>query len=204
VTVKRLVIAIDCDDVLVHTTPFLVNAYNARYGTSVTLADTQDEYLPVWQAQPEVVNERWVGLLDAEGYRDLGPDRDEALVLHELAKYHELHLITARREEERVFTKEMLERELAGVFTSMEFVGWGGSKGEICARIGADVLIDDNVSHLRDAVAHGVPADGAILFGDYPWNATTDVFERCSDWTGVKAVIDILAQNSEGAYVSKL
>src|SRR5688572_2869352 len=127
---KRLVIAVDCDDVLVRTTPFFLDAYNAKYGTSVTLAETQDEHLPSWNAAPEVVNQRWVGLMDTDGYRQLGPDPEVATILRELAKHHELHLITARMEEEREFTAEMLERELKGVFTSMEFVGWTGSKGE--------------------------------------------------------------------------
>ena len=193
--VKRLVIAIDCDDVLVHTTPYILQAYNEQHGTNVTLDDTQDEHLPSWQAAPEVINERWVALTDTDGYRALGPDPEEAMILRELASEHELHLITARRKEERAFTKEMLERELAGVFTSMEFVGWNGSKGEVCARIGADVLIDDNVHHLHDAIAHGLPASGAILYGEYPWNRTDearDSFVRCLDWLSVKQTIDML------------
>lgn len=195
-TTKKLIIAIDCDDVLVHTTPFFLNAYNQKYGTYVTLADTQDEHLPSWQAPPTVVNERWVALMDNDDYRALCPGPDEVRILRQLAQRHELHLITARREEERAFTQAMLDRELAGVFTSMEFVGWGGSKGQICARIKADVLIDDNISHLRDAVACGMPPASVILFGDYPWNAGDDAFVRCLDWPSVIERIEALAQGA--------
>ena len=197
---RRLVIAVDCDDVLVQTTPFFVNAYNETYGTSVPLADARDGSSPAWGGlADEVIIERWGRLVQTEGYKNLQPDPLEALVLHELAKHHELHLVTARKENERQFTQEMLDRELAGVFTSMEFVGWGGSKGEVCKRIGADVLIDDSANHLYDALDQGLPAGGAILFGDYPWNSADhghDKLVHCLDWSNVKAAVDAVANDN--------
>lgn len=193
---RRLVIAVDCDDVLVSTTPFFVSTYNATYGTNATLADARTASAEVWQAEENVVLERWAELSNHDTYKQLRPDPEEAIILRDLAKHHELHLITARKEHERELTQHMLDTELAGVFTSMEFVGWGGSKGAVCERIGADVLIDDVTGHLYDAVAHGLPAEGAILFGEYPWSkideAQTEV-TRCVNWAAVKARIDTLA-----------
>jgi 5'(3')-deoxyribonucleotidase len=192
---RRLVIAVDCDDVLVATTPFLVDAYNRLYGTKATLAQSHDSAFEIWQADEALQIERWGKLIEVDGYRNLGPSPEEARILHELAMRHELHLVTARQEEERAFTQEMLDRELSGVFISMEFVGWGGSKGEVCRRIGADVLIDDNASHLHNAIKAGVPKSGVILFGSYPWNlndSTNSDLTHCLDWSAVLTAIQLI------------
>lgn len=194
---KRLVIAVDCDDVLVRTTPFFVNTYNEKYGTTATLADSQNVDPEIWGADETTIVERWAALTEEEEYKLLAPDSEEVKILHQLAEQHELHLITARKPEEREFTQALLESELPGVFTSMEFVGWTGSKGEVCERIGAHILIDDNSKHLHDALSHGILSNGAILFGDYPWNKA-DSFHAgvtsCPDWLSVKQAIDKIAE----------
>ncbi len=195
---RRLVIAVDCDDVLVLTTPFLVDAYNKTYGTNATLAQARDATASVWMDEESIVLKNWAALCETDEYKSLSPDPREAMILRELAKDHELHLITARKPEERAFTQQMLERELKGVFTSMEFVGWTGSKGEVCKRLGADVLIDDNANHLHDAIEKDMPKTGAILFGDYPWNEADNTHENithCFNWDAVKKVIDEIAHD---------
>lgn len=193
---KRLVIAIDCDDVLVPTTPFFVNAHNQKYGSNVTLENAHLDSDDVWGVSHEVMLERFAEIMTTDEYKALGPSDEEAQILKELAQQHELHLVTARKEVERVFTQEMLDRQVPGVFMSMEFVGWQGSKGEVCRRIGADVLIDDNSRHLHNAIEHGLPKNGAILFGDYAWNVADTTHEdltHCRDWQSVKQAIERIA-----------
>jgi len=197
---RRLVIAVDCDDVLVRTTPFFVNAYNKKYGTHATLADARKTDSAIWGDEESVVLARWVALMEEPEYRSLAPDAEEVRVLQRLAQQHELHLVTARKPEEREATQALLDRELPAVFTSLEFVGWTGSKGQVTERMGADVLIDDNASHLHDALRHGLASDGAILFGDYAWSDKTgnyDDLTHCFDWPAVEHVIAALA-NKEG------
>jgi len=192
--VKRLVIAIDCDDVLVQTTPFLVNSYNRIYGTNATLAQSCDPAYDIWQADEDLQMERWGKLIELEGYKDLSPDSREAHILRMLAREHELHLVTARNEHEREFTQSMLNRELEGVFTSMEFTGWQGSKGDVCESIRADVLIDDGFRHLASAYDCGI--SDLIWFGNYPWQTedSKDIpVRRCCDWREVEAEIERIA-----------
>lgn len=192
---KRLVIAVDCDDVLVVTTPFFVDSYNARYGTSVQLAEAHGD--TAWGVERPILEERLGELLATDEYRELAPSEETITVLRALAKDHELHVVTARREGEAERTQRMLDTFLPGIFMSLEHVGWHGSKGEVCQRIGASVLIDDSPRHLYNALELGLPAEGAILFGDYPWVDTTGVHEdirRCADWRSVKEVIDQLAR----------
>lgn len=195
---RRLVIAVDCDDVLVPTTPFFVSHYNQRYGTNVQLADSHTESDDIWGVSHAQMLERFAEVMQTDEYRKLGPSAEEAAILRELAQDHELHLVTARKEEERAFTKQLLDTQLPGVFTSMEFVGWRGSKGVICQSVNADVLVDDNARHLRDALECGLPAGGALLFGNYAWNKTAGESEDlfvCTDWRAVKDRIDEIAQS---------
>lgn len=194
---KRLVIAVDCDDVLVRTTPWFVEKYNQLYGTAVTLADSHSDSDEIWGVPHAEMLKRFAEMIETDEYKQLGPTEDEVAVLTYLAQHHELHLVTARKESERAATQAMLERDLPGMFASMEFVGWQGSKGDICTRIGADVLIDDNARHLHNAITQGLPAGGALLFGEYPWNVDssnhTDL-KQCRTWDDVKRAVDTLAR----------
>ena len=74
---RRLVIAVDCDDVLVRTTPFFVNAYNKKYGTHATLADARNVDPAIWGAEESVILARWATLIEEPEYRLLAPDAEE-------------------------------------------------------------------------------------------------------------------------------
>jgi len=194
---RRLVIAIDCDDVLMATTPYFVDAYNAKYGTSVKIETSHIDGEEVWGVNREVQFERLDELTKTEDYFNITPTAEEVAVLNELSESHSLHLVTARKPEELELTQTILNRDLPNIFTSFDFVGWTGSKGEVCERIGADVLVDDSVRNLVDAFQHGMPIEGLMLFGDYPWNQEIPDFlagvKRCRDWNEVRIVVDAIA-----------
>lgn len=193
---RRLVIAVDCDDVLVKTGEFFVTQYNQQYGTNVTLERSHDGTYDGWGVDHATMLERFGEMLKTDEYKALGPEPEEIQILKELAKDHELHVVTARRAEERAGTQAMIDRDVPQVFQSLELVGFEGSKGDVCRRLGVDVLIDDNVRHLQDAVDKGLPSEGALLFGEYPWNTTSgfpDPFLRCPNWESVKQEINRLA-----------
>jgi len=194
---RRLVIAIDCDDVLMATTPYFVGAYNAKYGTSVSVENSHLDGEDVWGVSRDVQVARLDELTHTEEYFNLTPTPEEVSVLNELSAAHSLHLVTARKPEELQLTQTILNRDLPNIFTSFDFVGWTGSKGEVCERIGAHVLIDDSVRNLVDAFKHGVPIEGLMLFGDYPWNQEIPDYlagvKRCRDWNEVRIAIDGLA-----------
>jgi len=191
---RKLVIAVDCDDVLVRTTPFFVDAYNKKYGTKVTPAKAHvgDE---IWETDRATLDGRFAELMETDEYKKLSPSLEEIAVLTALSKDHELHVITARRAHEREVTQLMLDKYTPGVFASLELVGFTGSKGEVCKSIHADVLIDDNVRHLEDAIKHGLPRSGAILFGDYAWNGDgAGDLTRCHTWEEVQEEINRLGR----------
>ena len=194
---RRLVIAVDCDDVLVPSTPFFIDNYNKLYGTSLSLEDAHTGSEDSWQADRVLIEDRLAQLMETEEYKLLAPSEEAIRVLRELAEHHDLHVVTARREQEREMTQRMLDYILPGVFHSLDTVGWTGSKGEVCQRLCADILIDDSARHLHDAIACGMPKQGAILFGEYPWNRNDGKHEDltvCPDWLVVKVVVDAIAE----------
>ena len=201
----KKIIAVDCDDVLINTTPYFVETYNRLYGTSTTLDQLDNQSHEIWGSDEATVSERWANLATLDGYKSLKPNPNDADVLRQLSQHYKLHLVTARGEDERDFTVKMLDSEFTGIFSDLHFVGWGNSKGEVCRRIGAEALVDDNATHIEDAVRHGLSRRAAILFGIYPWNqayrtAHQNEVVNCANWLEVKNYIDTTTFNQEVPY----
>lgn len=191
---RRLVIAIDCDDVLLPSTPELIRMYNAQYGTHVSLEGAHTADNPAWEADARDARRRIFDLQHSTQYGEIVPYNDAIAACSRLAQAHELHLVTARPDELTRVTERMLKQYFGDVFSSIEHVGLDASKGEVCRRIAADVLIDDNLKHLEDAQNCSVPY--TLWFGDYPWNQQVHDrtgIHRCGDWSAVEQEIDRIA-----------
>ena len=169
---RRLVIAVDCDDVLVPSTQKIVTLYNQQHGTNVQLDGAHMSGNQDWQASREDTAERIYDIQLMNEYVEMQPFDDAIRYCRELAQNHELHLVTARPGRIMHTTLAMLEGYFPSVFTEIEHIGLGGSKGEVCQRLKADVLIDDNHKHLMSARECGV--DSLVWFGDYPWQTQVD------------------------------
>ena len=179
----RLVIAIDCDDVLLASTEFIVAAYNQQFGTNVLLKDAHASSNHQWKASSEIVQSRINSIQHSPSYTALIPSQEAQNSVHQLAKTHELHLVTARTRAVLSVTEQMIDSFFPGCFTATEHIGPHTPKGDICTRIGADVLIDDNIKHLANA-GH---SEGRTLiwFGDYQWQDYTIIPEgviRAPNW----------------------
>lgn len=187
--VKRLVIAIDCDDVLIATTEYIVEKYNRQYATAVTLDRSHDHDNTQWGVEDG--DELWLRFSEIQSsseYAKILPDQEALRVVKRLAEDHELHLVTARDESIEHTTEMMLSKYLPGCFSSMEHVGRGRSKGEVCVRLKADILIDDSLRNLQSALEHGLRPGGAIHFGDYAWNQAKILpagVVACKNWSEV-------------------
>lgn len=192
---KQLVWAIDCDDVLVPTADVVIDAYNQKYGTSVELSafynDTDN-----WGAPSHKQAVRRVSDLLYEGIADsLAPTRETVEALQYLASVDEIHMVTGRQTNLEPATHRMLERYLPGIFRTVEHTNYyadpergfvSRTKGEVCAAIGADVLIDDHIVHASSVLESGLQE--VIVWGDYPWNHDQKLkpgMVRCVSWEEV-------------------
>lgn len=179
-TRERLIWAFDCDDVLVPTAGPLIEAYNQRYGTQLDLSAMYSDNDPsVWgtTSSQEAINR--VAILLREGVTaTIGPSRKMIRALTRLVELgDELHMVTGRQAYLEQGTQAMVDYYLPGKFTSLEFTNYypeEGSglitrtKGEVCATIGADILVDDHILHGSSVLQHGVKE--VIVWGDFPWN----------------------------------
>jgi hypothetical protein len=101
--------------------------------------------------------------------------------LRSLSKENTLHIITARPEERIPSAREWLKRKRVLTCIKEVHSSEGTSKAAICSDIGASVLIDDDVRHLRDGEAEGLSRillqDGRTDRPDYGPGITF-----CSSW----------------------
>lgn len=189
---KRLIIAIDCDDVLIHTTEYLVEKYNSLYGTNVKLESAYSSKNPDWQTDRDEVFRRLHAIQLSDEYALIEPSKETVRAITELASRHELHLVTARNASVLAATERMLDSYYSGCFTSVHHIGADASKGDICKEIRADVMIDDNLQHLESAGESGV--EHLLWFGDYPWQKAQVpahvIPSKCKDWQEVQEYID--------------
>jgi broad-specificity NMP kinase/5'(3')-deoxyribonucleotidase len=194
-TLNYHTIAIDCDDVLVETAPLILDHYNKTYGTQLELKDMYSKDLNVWGVSDVATAiERVEGYLKTDEYRNAPPLQEAIAATKHLAKHYELHIVTGRTEFLAVATQAMLDQYFSGVFQSIEFTGFFGdkarSKADVCRDLGADLLIDDHLHHVKQVAESGIDV---LLFGEYPWNQTAEDLpgnvRRVSDWEAVTGLL---------------
>lgn len=192
---KRLVVAIDCDDVLVLGMEHTIMIYNRIWGTEVPLAQTHNPLAVEWDAEAQEIHNRIDDIYLSEEYAVMKPYSEAIEVMNRLGQKYELHMVTSRPETLLTLTERMVSSYFPDCFSSVRHVSFYGSKGDICEAVRADVLIDDNLKHLSSAKACGVIS--LIWFGVYPWQegrADSEAYTaRCLDWPSVEEEIAKLA-----------
>jgi 5'(3')-deoxyribonucleotidase len=198
---KKRTIAIDIDDVIADSTESLRLLVNKRWGMNLTKEDYRIPgnyrryYEHVWQQH---------GLADKVHYAELEDEMviDQSHVpimngakdsIHELGKTFRIVFITARNTSWESATREwfriMFAHENIELYFSEGMSNVGAlTKGQLCKKLKADWLIDDNPGHCLTAITEGVKT---ILFGEYGWH-TSDLggMVRCRNWLEVVEYIN--------------
>lgn len=185
-------VVFDCDDVLTPCGPILRDIFNTMYGTDVQLADIYNSPPEVWGASTaDEAQGRVETCMRIHAGEFLVPYPEAVPVVKRLARTHELHVVTGRRDFMEPITRRMIEEFFPGCFKTVEHTNYFApsdeahlrrSKGEVCRRLGARVLVDDHFAHAASALDCGLKA---ILFGNYEWNQLDDLplgMVRCRDW----------------------
>lgn len=171
----------------------IVDQYNTLYGTSVSY-ERAYERGDHWKAPHDLAIERIHSIQLSEGYGNIKPFNDAVVIVSELAKHHTLHLVTARDRKLLGITVAMVERYFRNCFASLNHLGVDGDKGDVCRKLNADLLVDDNLRHLRRALDSGI--ERCVWFGDYPWNPKHESHDNlyvAGNWREVKDVINGIA-----------
>ncbi len=114
----------------------------------------------------------------------------------------DLHIVTARHDQCANATRAWIDRYYYGIFTELHFGnhysknGRSRKKSEICAAIGASLLIDDAYKYAQDCALNRIPC---VLYGDYGWNRGdfseehAPFVKRVASWSAVEeAVVSLL------------
>lgn len=199
-TERRLIIAVDCDDVLVPTAPWIINAYNEKYTTTLGLEDFYGHDPAPWGVEDmRDASDRVGEFLQSDEHAKIIPDDNTIEIVRDLANRHELHLVTGRSEILKRLTSKMISNYFLGCFKSIELTNFYDeahrrSKGDVCRELGADVLIDDHIEHVHSVLEVGMKE--VIVFGDYPWNQSLWLpagANRCANWDEVRDEIKRIA-----------
>ncbi len=200
---RRPVIALDIDDVLAASAEGFANYSNRQWGTSLTADDYQEDWAAVWGISTEEAVARAAGYHKDGVMRTYRPLYGAHKVLSNLSKRYSIILVTSRRRVVDLDTRAWLNQHFPDVFSGLEYAGiWDDdthtverslsrTKRDICHRIGASYLIDDQPKHCIDAHSGGV---AALLFGEYSWNqedcSLPEEVVRVANWIEVGRYFD--------------
>ncbi len=162
-------IAVDIDEVLARGLATYLEYFNSTYDTSFTEEDfTPDkgfwEVLGVKDEDIAQVEQHYRTTMHARDWL-LVPGAQEAIL--KLASQHELVIVSNRQTQGHEPTREWLQRNFGNSFGDVIFTeaerkdGVKPTKAEICSRIGAAVLIEDEVKEVNACQKLGIPV---VLF----------------------------------------
>ncbi len=196
---KREIIAVDIDDVLVPHGDVLIEHLNKKFRANVNIEGfySLDELMIAYQRSKQEIRQRIHDFLESDEFAAIEPVEESVDALASLKPHYELIIVTARPGITHRMTEEWLREHFPEVFSGVHFANtdysWGTLKGvskqNICQVIAADYLIDDSLKHIEEVVACGMKG---ILFGDYHWNQADELPEnavRVSGWNEALSVL---------------
>ena len=198
---RRLVLAFDCDDVLIQTASKVMNHFESSYNIVVDPAHFYSGTAKQWGVGDlRTVNRRIERYFKDYSHELLVPDPEALIAIPALARVHELHLVTGRAEFMEPITQQMADEHFPGCFASITHTNFfkprfRRTKGQVCKELGVDVLTDDHLKHCESVLDAGI--ENAILFGDHAWNRSEMPLRagivRGIDWTRTQMEIAKIA-----------
>jgi 5'(3')-deoxyribonucleotidase/uncharacterized protein with PQ loop repeat len=170
---RRLRIAIDMDEVMADALAEHVRRYNAAYGGGLTIDDLRGRQLEDWI--PEAHRDAVADMLDASFFADLPVMADCSEVVRELARHHDILVVTAAMDVPVSFDAKFRWLQRHFPFIPPNQIVFCGDKG----LIDADYLIDDRARHFERFKGH------PLLFSA-PHNLAERRYPRVDSWSGLR------------------
>ena len=193
--------------VLAHYLPVINSYYNKMYDTNHSVADYFIyDYKQIWKCSPDESNERVHKFYQSyEFLNEVKPIAGAFESIERLSTLYDLVVVTSRQLAIEEPTISWIGKHFPGMFSDIHFgnayalTGVSRTKGEICAEIGADILIDDNPGYVRECAAAGMETVLFDLDCEYAWNKEIEDGEHClitrlSSWQQVEAKINEIAR----------
>jgi uncharacterized HAD superfamily protein len=194
---KKPIISVDIDDVLVPHVEDLISWHNKEYGTKMDLVHYHSKNPKDWGSKTiEEAIKRVQRFFTTPDFLDAKPMEDAASALSSLSENYTLIVITSRDNIIEDVTNNWLSRHFPEIFKEAHFTarfnleGKSGKKSAVALNAKAEYLIDDTLENALDAAEAGIKV---LLFGDYPWNQLKELpggVTRVKDWRGVLEYFD--------------
>ncbi|KAJ3096450.1 hypothetical protein HDU97_005887 [Phlyctochytrium planicorne] len=208
-TMSKPVLAVDLDEVLSGTIQALVNFHNEHFNTTLEVKDFFSyNYEQVWGGTPAEAVDKIRLFYASDHFSDrMQPVPGAIAALTALKQYYSLVVVTSRQEVVHEATHSFITTHYPGLIDDIHFANHyltpeektrmkSKKKSEVCAEIGAKILIDDALTHAMECAEKGIKVflfdhEGAYMWNKLPegTNLPSNV-ERVHDWTDiVKALI---------------
>jgi len=167
-------IAVDLDDTLVDLLEQLILFHNNTFGTNLKRNDFNTcIYQKVWGGSREETIAKIMNFIASPYFQDIRPLVGAVEGVEHLKSLgHNLFLVTGRDNNTNILTRKLLDQYFSGYFCGVYHTnaythsdGWL-KKSEVCARLKAPLIIDDDPIHIHDCTDRGIK----VLVYDNPWN----------------------------------
>ena len=187
-----MLIAVDIDEVLADFVANFVNIYNKIYKTSFTRDDFfVFEFWTILGLDLDEFKKRFIKMIrENRLFESPLPKKGSQEAIKTLAESHRLAAVTGRPESIADITQNWLKKYFPSTFEKIYYARKDvlqpekESKFSICKRIGAKILIEDEVNNAETAARNGLQ----ILLFDAPWNKkvkTGPKLKRVYSWDDV-------------------
>ena len=197
-------IGLDMDEILAEFVDRFLQFHNDLYGTTVRkkemFAYNFEEVIGITEDQ---IEERLLQFYTTDYFRNIKPVSGAENGIDELAKSHELAVITARPYIIRPETERWLDQYFPNCFASINLTNQfqyrnrqnKRKKSEICQEQGVNLIVEDSLKYASDCASQGID----VLLLDYPWNQTVELPEnikRVRSWGEIAAEINNYGKNN--------
>ena len=193
-------IGVDVDDVLAELMEAYLLYHNQHYNTKTQKKDMFTySYREVFGGTEEENQQKVLKFFKTKYFQNIKPVLGAQKIIKELAKEHQLCIITARPHIIKQETEQWLSSHFADAFHCISLTNqWHGVgkkilKSEIGKQQKINIMIDDSLHHAKDCASQGI----YVLLADfgYPWNQVSEKLpeniKRVHSW---KEIVDEIAR----------
>src|SRR3989344_3887357 len=174
-----MIIGIDMDEVLAELLEAYLEYHNQNYNTKIQKKDMFSYHFhEVFGGSEEETQQKLGYFFKSERFQKIQPITGALQIIPQLAKEHQLCIITARPNIIRQETELWLTKHFPNAFQSINLTNqWHGvgkkqTKSEVGTKNKIDIMIDDSLYHAVDCASKGIYV--LLADFDYPWNKTSE------------------------------
>ena len=169
-------IVVDIDEVLADSLHAMLKWYNQKYHTNFEWKKCYTYKLwNVFNTSKEENALRFNKFFEECNLETIRPVEGSQEGIDRIHKIANIHVVTGRNDGQIEYTKSWLKKHFHEKFSSIEFTSHYYTekpvkKSEVCKRLNAKIIIEDDLEHAIDCANHGVK----VILLNRPWNQTAE------------------------------